>query len=146
MRVRPSALIIERNCVLTMKYRYGDTDVYALPGGNPDPGESLLEVIVRELREELMIETEVDQMAMCGEVIGEDGRKDALHAIFVVHLVAGLPVINPEHTTALSVEWLSVADLERKHLYPHVGQEIKAFVEGKLMGTYLGKIEQPYVD
>ena len=51
MRVRPCALIIERNCVLTMKYRYGEADVYALPGGNPDPGESLAQVIVRELRE-----------------------------------------------------------------------------------------------
>lgn len=146
MRVRPSALIIERNCVLTMKYRYGDTDVYALPGGNPDPGESLSEVIVRELREELMIETEVDQLVLCGEVIGEDGRKDALHAIFMVHLVAGLPVLNPEHTSALSVEWLSLADLESKHLYPNVGQEIRAFMEGMLPGAYVGKIDQPYVE
>ncbi len=145
MRVRPCALIIERNCVLTMKYRYGEADVYALPGGNPDPGESLSEVIVRELREELGVETEVDHLVLCGEVIGEDGRKDALHAVFVVHLVAGLPKLNTQHTSASSVEWLSIGDLDRKHLYPNVGQEVIAFLGGKLQGVYLGKIDQPYV-
>lgn len=146
MRVRPCALIIERNSVLTMKYRYGDTDVYALPGGNPDPGEGLSEVIMRELREELGIETEVDQLVLCGEVIGEDGRKDALHAVFLVHLIAGMPIINPEHTSALEIKWLSLAELESLHLYPNVGQEIRAFIDGRLPGTYLGKIDQPYAD
>ncbi len=146
MRVRPSALIIERNCLLTMKYCYGGQDVYALPGGNPDPGESLSEVIVRELREELGVETEVDQLALCGEVIGEDGRKDALHAVFAVHLIAGLPRLNPEHTSALSVEWLSIKDLTDKHLYPNIGQEIKSLLAGELRGVYLGRIDQPYVE
>ncbi len=145
MRVRPCALIIERNCVLAMKYRYGETDVYALPGGNPDPGESLSEVIVRELREELGVETEVDQLVLCGEVIGEDGRQDALHAVFMVHLIAGLPVLNPEHTSALEIAWLSMADLATRHLYPNVGQEIRAFIDGKLLTVYVGKIDQPYV-
>lgn len=145
MRVRPSALIIERNCVLTMKYRYGEADVYALPGGNPDPGESLSEVIVREIREELGVETEVDQLVLCGEVIGEDGRKDALHAVFLVHLIAGLPRLNPEHTSALEIVWLSMADLTSKHLYPHVGHEIRAFIHGNPPIVYLGKIDQPYV-
>lgn len=146
MRVRPSALIIERNCVLTMKYRYGEADVYTLPGGNPDPGESLSEVIVRELREELGVETEVDQLVLCGEVIGEDGRKDALHTVFLVHLVAGLPVLNPEHTSALEVAWLSMSDLASKHLYPNIGQEIRAFIHGKLLTVYVGKIDQPFVE
>jgi len=146
MRVRPCALIIERDCVLTMKYRYGEADVYALPGGNPDPGESLSEVIVRELREELGIETEVDQMVLCGEVIGEDGRKDALHAVFLVHLIGGLPELNPEYTSASEIVWLSMTELTSRHLYPNVGQELKAYIEGKLRGVYLGKIDQPYVE
>jgi 8-oxo-dGTP diphosphatase len=146
MRVRPCALIIERNCVLTMKYRYGETDVYALPGGNPDPGESLSEVIVRELREELGVETEVDQLVLCGEVIGEDGRKDALHAVFLVHLIAGLPVLNAEHTSALEIAWLPLPDIATKLLYPNIGQELKAFAQGKLLTVYQGKIDQPYVE
>jgi len=146
MRIRPSALIIERNCILTMRYLYGQQEVYALPGGNPDAGESLSEAIVRELREELSVETEVDQLVLCGEVIGEDGREDALHAVFVVHLIAGLPLLNPEHTSALSMEWIAISDLTDKHLYPNIGQEIKAFLAGELRGAYLGRIDQPYAE
>ena len=38
MKVRPSVVIVENNCVLLMRYRYGQTDVYNLPGGNVDNG------------------------------------------------------------------------------------------------------------
>lgn len=129
-----------------MKYRYGDQEVYALPGGNPDPRESLSEVIVRELREELGVETEVDQLLFCGEVLGRDGRKDALHAIFAVQLIGGLPQLNPEHTSALSVEWLSLNDLQDKLLYPNIGNAIREMLNGEKHGVYLGKIDQPYAE
>ena len=144
MRVRPSALIIERNCVLTMKYRYGGQDVYALPGGSPDPGETLPEAVVRELREELGVETEVGRMVLCGEVPGDGKRADALHVVFAAHLIAGLPELNPEHTSARSVEWLAPGDLAEKYLYPNVGKEIAALLAGGGPPGYLGRIDQTF--
>jgi 8-oxo-dGTP diphosphatase len=53
MNVRPSAIIILNESILTLRYCYGDTEVFALPGGNPDPGECLTEALARELDEEL---------------------------------------------------------------------------------------------
>lgn len=55
MKVRPSIAIVENNNLLLMLYKYSNTDVYNLPGGNVDKGETLSETVVRELMEELGI-------------------------------------------------------------------------------------------
>ena len=62
MKVRPSIAIVENNHLLLMQYRYGNTDVYNLPGGNVDKGETLSETVVRELMEELGVEVNLETM------------------------------------------------------------------------------------
>ncbi|MEY4541233.1 MAG: hypothetical protein RLZZ306_2990, partial [Bacteroidota bacterium] len=68
MKVRPSIAIVENNHLLLMRYQYGNTDVYNLPGGNVDKGETITETVVRELMEELGIEVEVETMILSGDV------------------------------------------------------------------------------
>ncbi|GAB2764330.1 hypothetical protein GCM10027275_01780 [Rhabdobacter roseus] len=145
MKVRPAALIIENEKILTMRYRYGSTDVYALPGGNPDPGESLTEALQRELREELGVATEVQEMVLCGEVLLGGSPKDTLHTIFRARLLGGTPGLDPEHTTALELVWVPRAELGTRRMYPHVGKYLQRYLEGNLPMLYLGPIAQPYV-
>ena len=145
MNVRPAALIIENEKILTMRYRYGDTDVNALPGGNPDPGESLEEALQRELHEELGIETEIQALVLCGEVLLGGTPKDTLHTIFRAQLLSGVPRLNPEHTTALELVWVPEAKLATRRMYPHVGEYLQKYLAGTLPAPYVGRIEQPYV-
>jgi 8-oxo-dGTP diphosphatase len=56
MKVRPAALIIRDQHLLVMRYRYGTSDVFMLPGGNQDPGETLSDTIKREIQEELTLD------------------------------------------------------------------------------------------
>jgi len=139
MRVRPSAIVIENSHVLLLRYHYGGQDVFALPGGNPDTSETLPQTIVRELREELNIETEVGQMLMAGEVIAIPPKEDVLHCVFETKIVGGLPILNPNETTALEIVWKPISSLSALNLYPNVGHYIATSV-----GGYLGKIEQRF--
>lgn len=139
MKVRPSALIIENNHVLLLRYNYSGNDVFALPGGNPDPGETLPQVIERELSEELGIEVEVGEMLMVGEVLSSLAKGDVLHCIFRAQIVGGIPIINPTHTTALEIVWQPIAALPRFNLYPNIGSCIAS-----MTGGYVGKIDQPF--
>ena len=41
MIVRPAICIVENEKILTMRYRYGNTDVFNLPGGNLEFGTAL---------------------------------------------------------------------------------------------------------
>lgn len=141
MKIRPCALIIENSHVLLLHYQYGNQDVYALPGGNPDPGETLPQTLVRELSEELRIEVEVREMLMLGEVLQSPLRPDVLHCVFAADIIAGIPALDPKHTTALEAIWQPIATLSQLNLYPNVGKAIQ-----NMQGGYLGPIQQPFFE
>ena len=145
MNVRPSAIIIRENSVLTLRYCYGNQDVYALPGGNPDPGECLSAALSRELFEELEIETVVKEMIFCGEVIWPELNKETLHVVFTTEISSGTPQLNPVHTTALEIVWLPINELQDRLLYPNVGGSIIDFYNKSLTTSHIGVIDQPYI-
>ncbi|TLV00013.1 NUDIX domain-containing protein [Dyadobacter luticola] len=145
MNVRPSALIIQDNKVLTLRYCYGDSEVYALPGGNPDPGECLSEALSRELHEELGIKAKVSGMICSGEVIWPEIKKETLHMVFQAEIASGTPVLNPEETTALEIVWLPINELVSKQLYPNVGTQIQAYLDKSWAPAHIGTLVQPYV-
>lgn len=144
MKVRPAVIILQGESVLTMRYKYGEKEVYALPGGNPDPDECLPEALRRELMEELGVTIEIGEMALCGEVLWAEMKKETLHMIFCAKIDKGLPVLNPVETTALEVVWLPYAELDNRLMYPNVGKDIQRFLRGDLKSAYIGVIDQPY--
>ncbi|WP_234736315.1 NUDIX domain-containing protein [Tellurirhabdus bombi] len=144
MKVRPALLLLENNHVLLMHYRYGESDVYALPGGNPDRGETMDTTLIRELEEELGIDVEVGSVACMGEVILPEAKNDVLHVVFSGQIIGGLPKLNPEHTTALAVVWKPIAELAALNMYPNVGRQIQHWLQMGPNAAYVGKIDQPF--
>ncbi len=146
MNVRPALAIYRNDQILLMRYRYGNYDVYALPGGKPDPGEDLPDTIERELKEELMLDVEVFNFMFCGLVTRKQAE-DVLHCVFYGEIFDGEPVLDPTHTTALAAEWISVDKLSSMNLYPNVGAALEAYFHSRNpVIQYLGKIEQPYFE
>jgi 8-oxo-dGTP diphosphatase len=145
MNVRPSAIILRNESILTLRYCYGTTEVFALPGGNPDPGECLTEALRRELNEELGVSAAISEMVCCGEVIWPEIKKETLHILFRAEIGDTIPVLNPEHTTALGLVWISFNEMEDKLLYPNVGKEIASYLSKTLNSVHIGPISQPYI-
>ncbi|MCF2489542.1 NUDIX domain-containing protein [Dyadobacter sp. CY347] len=144
MNVRPSAIILKDSHILTLRYCYGDQDVYALPGGNPDPGESLNAALSRELNEELGVMSDINEMIICGEVIWEEVQKETLHIVFHTK-ITGKPTLNPAETTAQELVWLPIEDLDKNLLYPNVGKQIQDFATMLTPSGHIGVIDQPYI-
>ncbi|HAK75581.1 MAG TPA: NUDIX hydrolase [Runella sp.] len=144
MKVRPAALIIENNHLLLLRYNYSGNDVFALPGGNPDRGETLPQTIERELSEELGIEVEVQGMLFSGEVLLPHQKDDVLHVVFGAQIIGGIPRLNPNETTALEICWKPVNVLHQLNLYPNVGQYIQDGLLGSPPHPYVGQINQPF--
>ena len=143
MKVRPAILIIENDSVLLMQYRYGHTDVYNLPGGNPDPNETLSETLIRELEEELLIKIEVEKLVLMGEVLSStQGRADVLHCVFAGKIVSGIPTLNPDQTSAIALVWKPIAALDTLAMYPQVGVELKNIIFQNTDNQYIGTIKQ----
>ena len=148
MKVRPSALIWRQHHnqteVLLMHYRYGGQDVFALPGGNCDRGETLPETVIRELREELGISVDIGEMILAGEMLLSERSDDVLHVVFAARNLRGTPTLNPAETTALGLVWTPVAGLHQLNLYPNIGAKIQPWFSSATYLGYVGRIVQQY--
>lgn len=148
MKVRPSALMWRQNNsqteVLLMHYRYGGQDVFALPGGNCDRGETLPETVIRELREELGISVDIGEMILAGEMLLSERSDDVLHVVFAARNIKGEPVLNSAETTALQLVWMPVTKLDQLNLYPNIGAKIQPWFSSATYLGYVGRIQQEY--
>ena len=144
MKVRPSVAIIENNHLLLMRYEYGNAQVFNLPGGNTDPGETLVGTLERELREELGIEIEVGPMLLTGEVILPQQKTDVLHCVFIAQVIGGIPILNPSETSALEIKWIPLSEINQLEMYPNVGAELQDVIFQNQLGKYVGKINQKW--
>jgi 8-oxo-dGTP diphosphatase len=145
MRCRPALVLIENNHLLVMKYQYGDHFIYNLPGGNPDPGELLSETIARECMEELSIDVEVGEMLLMGQVSGSEQRDDVLHILFEGELLAGIPELQVEETSAMEVLWMPLDQIAQVTMYPNVGENLLDLLLTQQKGKYIGTIQQPWL-
>ena len=136
MRVRACALIREEGKILTLVYHYPNGDVYAIPGGNLEQGETLASCLVREYREELGLEIEVGPLLYVGDMQANEFIKQTVHVVFEGRIISGKPALNPEHTSAADVCWL---DIQTDHamLYPSINAALLED-DGKPFGRYLG--------
>ena len=146
MKVRPAVVIQKNDRVLFLKYNYNGTEVYGIPGGNPDPYETLQETVKRELKEELTLEVEPKELLCSCEVIIEEKDNDTLHMIFLGEISDQIPCINPKETSAECFEWIPIENLAELNIYPNIGSSIqKALLQTrKDSNLHLGKIDQSW--
>jgi ADP-ribose pyrophosphatase YjhB (NUDIX family) len=108
-----SAAIIRNGKVLVVRRaRKPALNLYTLPGGAVEAGETLIDAVVREVREETSLDIEPVALAGNREVIMRDaqGRVERHFVIlsFAARWRAGEPVLNDELDDA---RWLDPAEL-----------------------------------
>jgi ADP-ribose pyrophosphatase YjhB (NUDIX family) len=86
--------------------------LFSLPGGLVDPGESLGEAALRELREEVGVEAELLGFVAPVEVIERDAEgRVRVHVVIAAHAaawVSGEPQTGPE---AREIRWVGEPDM-----------------------------------
>jgi 8-oxo-dGTP diphosphatase len=143
MNVRPSALIVNDNKILCLKYLYNQTEVYNLPGGNLEFGEALKPALARELKEELNLNIEVGEMIAIAEI--HLPEKSSLHLTFYCKIGDQTPVLNPKETSALAAEWVDIEKLVSMNLYPNIASKILSFFKNEdNKDVFLGEIKQAW--
>lgn len=129
MRFRNSAkaVIIEDNNLLAIEKMDKDGTWYLLPGGGQEFGETLVETLKRECREEIGADVEVGKMILCREYIGKnhefaetDSDFHQLEFYFYCKLLSNIDesAATQPDIGQTGIRWLSLADEINPRLYP----------------------------
>jgi 8-oxo-dGTP diphosphatase len=109
-----AAIIRDGKVLIVRRARPPAAGLYTLPGGGVEVGETLVEAVVREVREETALAVEPVALAGYREAIARDGDgRVEMHFVilpFAARWIAGEPVLNDELTEALWLEPAAVAD------------------------------------
>jgi len=128
----------EQDRILLVKRR--DNDLWALPGGGMDLGESIVETAVREVKEETGLDVEVTGLIgvytnprhVMAYTDGEVRQQFSL--CFTTRLVGGQLQVDSEST---DIAWTPLQDIESVNMHPSMRLRIQHYLEHRHT-PYLG--------
>ncbi len=98
---------------------------YSLPGGNLRSDEQALDAAVRELREEISLEVDPNQLTVALDHRHEwEGRSD--HVVIFQLDVKEEPSLQVDNREVVAAEWLLPEEALQRHLFPPLRQVIEA--------------------
>ena len=135
LKVRASALVIEDNHILLVEFD-DDTGLhYNLPGGTIEAGETIIEGLKREVREETAAEVDVGDLVFVLEYEPHRnsfwaGGTPALSLIFDCKMIGSSKPQLPDTPDAYQtgVKWVNIAELGSVELLPHLVEQIEEYV------------------
>jgi mutator protein MutT len=123
------AVIIENGRILLVKRgNEPNKGKWSVPGGLVRIGESLIEALKREIREEVGVEIEVDDVACVSEEIFRNGEVKFHYVIidFFARIVDGN--VRPG-SDAEEIRWVPINEVDKIEVVDFVEELIKSLVE-----------------
>lgn len=86
-KVRATGVLIENNSLLLVKQKLSNNKNWSLPGGRVEPGETLEQALIREMKEETGLDVEPVRMLYVCDV--EASANTVLHITFLTKRIGG---------------------------------------------------------
>jgi ADP-ribose pyrophosphatase YjhB (NUDIX family) len=128
------------NRILMVKQHHEDKDIWMVPGGGIEEGESSMAAAIREMNEETGMEVEIGRMIWHTEEVSDRGQRFVnffLGRLKGGHLHLGAdPEFDSEHQVLREVKFMSREELQEvEHLYPeYLRDEFWRFLNEDYLG------------
>lgn len=143
-RVRVAAIIVQDGALLMVRHVKGEETYWLLPGGGVDYGESLVEALERELREEASVEIRAGDLVLANDSIAPDFSRHTVNLYFDAKIVSGT-IARGIDERVVEVRFIPLDELTSIRVFPDVREPLlKAMAQGFAQSaTYLGKLWKP---
>lgn len=130
----------DENRMLMVCQHHEDRDIWMVPGGGIEEGESSLEAAVREVEEETGLDIEVQKLLWHVEEVSERGQRFV--NFFLGEMTGGTlelgedPEFDAEHQVLREVKFLSKEEIQAlEHVYPgYLQDEVWHVLAGEDLG------------
>jgi 8-oxo-dGTP diphosphatase len=149
-RLRVSAILRWRGSILLLRHEKGGKEVWLLPGGGVNVGESLLHALQRELWEETGLFPAGTEFPLEGPVALVDSiappstliRKHVVHIIFAADVSGSLEDVTSQDTAVRGHRAFRVDELDSIALHPPIQRFLQRWQPGD-PAVYLGQMWTP---
>ena len=132
IRIRVAGLFVENGKVLLVKHQKYGKEYYLLPGGGQDSGETAMDALKREWKEELDLSISVGEILFSGESVPEKelNRRHVLQMVFKVTSTTGKITLVPDGPL-VDYHWEDIDRLDDITIYPQCLSQIKHALSGE---------------
>ena len=136
IRHRVAGIFARAGKILLVKHRKAGREYFLLPGGGQEIGESAIEAVVREWKEELSLDVKVGRFLFCGESVPSELRRtQVFQMVFQIDSIEGN--IEVQHEGALAgYAWVPINGLGEIAFFPDCLPQVKAFCRGEDYAVY----------
>ena len=118
-RLRVAAIVREGDTILLVRHEKAGQTYWLLPGGGVDFGESLVEALQREMREETGLEVDVGELVLVNDSISPDGNRHIVNLCFLAEVRHGKLTLGAEDRLA-EVRYVELDEIAKLKFYPDV--------------------------
>ncbi len=140
IRIRASALIMEKNRILTIKHRKDGKEYYLLPGGGVHIGETIRQAVEREVMEELGVKIEAGELIFIAESIKPDGQRHIISPILKCRMINHDFKIDDDERIA-GYDFFSMVELGDVTFYPDFKKYIAEYIDRGKVSDKLVTVE-----
>jgi ADP-ribose pyrophosphatase YjhB (NUDIX family) len=149
-RIRVSAILRWEGRILLLRHEKSAGEIWLLPGGGVQVGESLVQALQRELREETGLFTEGFEVPLEGPVAIVDSiaptsspnRKHVVHVIFAADVTGSLEGVVSQDDAVRGHRAFLLRELESITLHPPIHRFLQRWQPGD-PAAYLGEMWVP---
>lgn len=125
-RIRVAAVVLRGDRLLLVNHAKDGRSYWLLPGGGVDFGETLVEALAREVREETGFDVRPGSVVLVCDSIPPDRHRHIVNVIFTAEVVGGSLRAVPDDARVAGVEFVPLDRVPDLSFYPDIREILLA--------------------